>query len=122
MEIEQLRHCCLSKKSTQETMPFDNHTLVFKVMGKMFALTSLAGWDGDEPVNNLKCNPQRAIELRQQYDGDVVGAWHMNKKHWNGIHINNSVRDTMIFQWIDDSYDLVVSSLTKKLQAQLKST
>ncbi len=120
MQVEELQAYCLSKKGTAEEMPFDNDTLVFKVMGKMFLLLGLERWERGEPSINVKCDPQKAIELREEYDGTVTGAWHMSKTHWNTIHLNQSMDDGEIFKWIDHSYELVVSGLTKKVQAQLK--
>ena len=116
MNIESLREYCISKKGVTESFPFDDITLVFKVMGKMFALTSL---DGDLSVN-LKCDPEKAIALREEHDA-VLPGYHMSKKHWNTVMIDGTIPTELIKQWIDDSYDLVVSSLTKKLQAELKS-
>jgi predicted DNA-binding protein (MmcQ/YjbR family) len=121
MELEQLRVYCLSKKGTAEEMPFDNETLVFKVMGKMFMLLVLESWERGEPSINVKCDPQTAIELREKYDGVVTGAWHMNKIHWNSIHLHQGMKDIEALQWIDHSYDLVVSGLTKKFQIELKA-
>ena len=71
-------------------MPFDNDTLVFKVMGKMFMLLGLERWERGEPSINVKCDPQIAMELREQYDGVVTGAWHMSKTHWNTIYIESN--------------------------------
>jgi len=121
MEIDQLQDYCLSKKGTTEAMPFDNETLVFKVMGKMFLLLGLERWERGEPSINVKCDPQKAIELREEFDGVVTGAWHMSKIHWNTIHLNKSMPDNEVFQWIDHSYELVISGMTKKLQAELKA-
>ncbi|WP_194850265.1 MmcQ/YjbR family DNA-binding protein [Nonlabens antarcticus] len=121
MEVDQLQEYCLANKGITEEMPFDNYTITFKVMGKIFMLLSLERWERGEPAVNVKCDPQKAIELREQYDGDVTSAWHMNKKHWNTIFLNKSVDDPTVFKWIDHSYELVVSGLTKKLQADLKS-
>jgi len=116
MHIEQLRDYCIAKKGVEETFPFDNDTLVFKVMGKMFALTSLS-----KPVSvNLKCNPEKAIELRASFEA-VKPGYHMNKIHWNTISYNEDVSDKLILELIDHSYQLVVSSLTKKLQQELNS-
>lgn len=116
MHIEQLRDYCLAKKGVEETFPFGEDTLVFKVMGKMFAVTSLS-----EPVSvNLKCNPEKAIELRASF-GAVKPGYHMNKTHWNTISYNEDVSDALILELIDHSYQLVVSSLTKKLQQELNS-
>ncbi|KQC32636.1 MULTISPECIES: MmcQ/YjbR family DNA-binding protein [Nonlabens] len=121
MEIDQLQDYCLAKKGTTQEMPFDNETLVFKVMGKMFMLLGLERWERGEPSINVKCDPQKAIELREQYDGVVTSAWHMNKTHWNTIHLNQSMTDAEVLKWIDHSYALVVAGLTKKLQAQLNT-
>ena len=116
MHIEQLRNYCITKKGVTEHFPFDDTTLVFKVMNKMFALT---GVDKFEFIN-LKCDPEKAIELREEFEG-VTGAYHMSKKHWNSVATNGTVGDKLIYQWIDDSYDLIVSSLTKKLKKELEA-
>lgn len=97
-----------------EEFPFDKNTLVFKVMGKMFALTDL---DNFESVN-LKCDPERAVQLREEFPS-VQPGYHMNKKHWNTILMNEGVSDRLIKEWIDDSYSLVVGSLPKKLRLEL---
>ena len=115
MDIEQYRDFCLSKKGVTEESPFGPDTLVYKVMGKMFALS---GIDNFEYIN-LKCDPDRAIDLRESHE-DVRPGYHMNKKLWNSVYINGDVSDPMIFEMIDDSYYLVVKSLTKKLQAELE--
>ena len=109
MELQELIDYCASKKSAVKDFPFDNHTLVFKVMGKMFALVSL---DKDPPGVNLKCNPVYAISLRQKYNS-VTAGYHMDKNHWNTILLNGDVPDEEIKEWIDDSYNLVVKKLTK---------
>ena len=96
-------------------MPFDNQTLVFKVMNKMFALTDI----NDFKKINLKCLPETAIELRETYQA-VQPGYHMNKKHWNTIEMDGSVSDELIIQWTDDSYKLVCEGLTKKLREELK--
>lgn len=96
-------------------MPFGNDTLVFKVMGKMFLLT---GIDSHPIQFNAKCNPEIAIELRENYSC-VLPGYHMNKQHWNTIICDGSVSDKKILEWIDDSYNLVVESLTNKLKAEL---
>ncbi len=108
MNIEELREYCLSKKEVTESFPFDETTLVFKVMGKMFLLTDT---EGDFSIN-LKCDPEKAVDLRERYSS-VKPGYHMNKKHWNTIYIDGSVDDGLICRWIDDSYDLVVSKLPK---------
>ena len=115
MNIEAFRDYCISKKGVTEGFPFDESTLVFKVMGKMFALANI---DNFEFVN-LKCNPDKAIELREEFQG-VIPGYHMSKKHWNSVYLFSDVSEKLIYQWVDDSYDLVVSSLTKRLQEELK--
>ena len=115
MNIEEFREYCLSKKAVEETFPFDEHTLVFKVMGKMFALNGL---QRNPPQVNLKANPEWAIELRESHH-QVIEGWHMNKKHWNTVFIEDGLEDALIREMIDHSYDLVVSKLTKKLQKEL---
>ncbi|MBX9852979.1 MAG: MmcQ/YjbR family DNA-binding protein [Cytophagaceae bacterium] len=114
MNIEQLRNYCLKKKGVEEGFPFDENTLVFKVMGKMFALTDVDEFDGV----NLKCDPEEAVQLREKYDA-VQPGYHMSKKHWNTIIMDGSVSDKLIYEWVDKSYDLVVSKLTKKEKALL---
>lgn len=114
MNIEEYRDYCISKKGVTEDFPFDKNTLVFKVMGKMFALT---GVDGFEFIN-LKCDQEKAVELREQFNA-VKPGYHMSKKHWNSVYVNQDVPDKLIYQFIDDSYNLIVSSLTKKIQQEL---
>ncbi|WP_405608186.1 MmcQ/YjbR family DNA-binding protein [Polaribacter sp. Asnod1-A03] len=119
MNIEQLRDFCLTKKGVTEHFPFDESTLVFKVMNKMFLLTGLTNWEKGESKVNLKCNPEKAIELREIYEG-IYPGFHMNKKHWNTVLLNSSdVSDDLARELINHSYDLVVKGLTKKLQAEL---
>ncbi len=114
MNIEELREYCLQKRLVTEGFPFDETTLVFKVAGKMFALTNLEG----EFTINLKCDPQRAIDLRERYSC-VKPGYHMSKKHWNTIEMDDSVSDGILKEWIDHSYDLIVSGLPKKLKKDL---
>jgi predicted DNA-binding protein (MmcQ/YjbR family) len=109
MNIEELREYCLLKKGVSESFPFDETTLVFKVMGKMFALTDTE----DEFSINLKCDPEKAIELRERYPS-VQSGYHMNKKHWNTIYVDGSVSHEKLKVWIDDSYRLITNSLPKK--------
>ena len=116
MNVEELRNYCLAKKGTEETFPFDSETLVFKVMGKMYALIPL---ERVPPQCNLKCDPERAIELREEYDGVITPGYHMSKKHWNTLFLEN-LPPKFIIELVDHSYDLVVSGLTKKLQEELK--
>ncbi|MCB9360731.1 MAG: MmcQ/YjbR family DNA-binding protein [Flavobacteriales bacterium] len=116
MNVEDFRNYCISKKGVTESFPFDKDTLVFKVMGKMFALTSVDVFD----FINLKCDPEKAIELREKHEA-VKPGYHMNKALWNSVYVNQDVSDKIIYQWIDDSYNLIVLSLTKKLQLELES-
>jgi predicted DNA-binding protein (MmcQ/YjbR family) len=103
MNIEMLREYCLGKPTAEETLPFGPDTLVYKVAGKIFLLTSL---DSEPPQFNVKCDPDKAIELREEYPC-VLPGYHMNKKHWNTILIDGSVPTRLLKEWIDDSYDLV---------------
>lgn len=120
MHIEQLRDFCMAKKGVTEHFPFDEVTLVFKVMHKMFALTGLDSWERGEAKINLKCDPERAQELRAAFDG-VNPGWHMNKRLWNTVTINTAdVSDALVFELINHSYDLVVKSFTKKVQKELE--
>lgn len=114
MNIEELREYCLSKNGATECFPFDDVTLVFKVCDKMFALTSL---DKDLSIN-LKCDPEKAIELREKYSF-VIPGYHMNKKYWNTIIIDYSVPDHLIIELVDHSYDEVVNKLPKALIKKL---
>ncbi|MGV3596725.1 MAG: MmcQ/YjbR family DNA-binding protein [Bacteroidota bacterium] len=115
MDIEQYREYCIAKAGVTEEFPFDQNTLVFKVMGKMFALCDVKDFESI----NLKCEPEKAIELREQYEG-VTPGYHMSKKHWNTVVMDGSINDNLIRGWIDDSYNLVVAGLPKKVQAELK--
>ena len=117
MDLGNLVDYCMAKPGVEETFPFDEVTLVFKVMGKMFALIPT----GKEELSmNLKCDPERAEELRGEFDA-ITPGFHMNKKHWNTVEVNGDANDKKIYELIDLSYDLVVKSLTKKLQAELES-
>jgi predicted DNA-binding protein (MmcQ/YjbR family) len=119
MNLETYYEYCLSKKGATEHFPFDQDTLVFKVGGKLFALSSISSWEKGTPTINLKCDPDRAQELRAQYD-DIQPGYHMSKIHWNTIKINEDVPDTLIKELINHSYDLVFKSLTKKSQAEIQ--
>jgi predicted DNA-binding protein (MmcQ/YjbR family) len=117
MNIEQLRDYCLSKKGVEECFPFDETTLVFKVMGKMFLLTGI----DSKPVEfNVKCDPDTAIQLREKYDC-VSPGFHMSKTHWNTVICDGSIQQKLLKQWIDHSYAEVVKGLTKKLRQELES-
>ena len=114
MNIEDIRLFCLDKLGVTEGFPFDNTTLVFKVAGKMFALLNLS----DNQSINLKCDPDEALELREHYHA-VLPGYHMNKKLWNTIILDNSIPDTLIMKWIDNSYELVVNKMSKKVKQEL---
>lgn len=118
MNIQAFYDYCLSKKGVTEHFPFDEDTLVFKVGGKMFALSSLSEWERGAPSINLKCEPERALELRAEYDG-INAGYHMSKVHWNTVAILSDVPQKLLLELIDHSYELVFKSLTKKLQAEI---
>lgn len=120
MHLEQYRDFCISKKGVTEHFPFDDVTLVFKVMGKMFALSGLDAWEQGTPKINLKCQPEWSEELRMDYES-INPGWHMNKRLWNTVTLNKEVSDTFAFELITHSYDMVVKGLTKKNQEQLKN-
>ena len=117
MNIESFRNYCLSKPGTTEEFPFDENTLVFKVMGKMFALCNVELFESI----NLKCDPDVAVELREKYDGAVLPGYHMHKKHWNTVRVDMGLPDVKIQHWINHSYELVVSKLPRKLKEELKN-
>jgi predicted DNA-binding protein (MmcQ/YjbR family) len=119
MDIQQFYEFCLSKKGVTEHFPFDEDTLVLKVGGKMFCLTSLTEWEKGTPSLNLKCDPEKAQELRAEYES-VIPGWHMSKIHWNTVAFNGDVSDRMMRELIDHSYDLVYKSLTKKIQLEIQ--
>lgn len=112
MELEDIRDYCLSKPGTSEDTPFDETTLVFRVMNKIFAITDIDQFE----FINLKCDPERAIELRAQYDS-IRPGYHMNKAHWNSVYPETGSK--LICELIDHSYDLIVSKLPKKVKEEL---
>ena len=115
MTLESLRDYCLRKKGAGESLPFGDGTLVFKVMDKVFLLTDFEG----QPVSfNVKCHPERAAQLREQYPC-VHPGYHMSKKHWNTVMADGSVPDSLLREWIDHSYDLVVTGLPKAQKTAL---
>ena len=120
MNIESYREYCLQKPGTTEHFPFNEDTLVFKVMGKMYALSSLMSWENGEARINLKCDPEEAILLREKYPESVLPGYHMNKQLWNTVVLNGELTPKQVQQFIDDSYTLIVNSLTKKLKEELK--
>ncbi len=118
MNLETFYEYCLSKKGVSEHFPFDEDTLVFKVGAKMFALSSLSQWEKDEASVNLKCDPDRAQELRAEYD-EIKPGFHMSKVHWNTVALNGNLPDKFVKELIDHSYELVFKSLTKKIQNEI---
>jgi predicted DNA-binding protein (MmcQ/YjbR family) len=116
MNIEEIRNYCLLLPATSESFPFDETTLVFKVSGKIFALVNL---DTEQSIN-LKCNPEKAIELREQYPC-VLPGYHMNKIHWNTVLLDGSINDNLLKEWIEHSFWLVVSQLPKITKMRINS-
>jgi len=116
MNVEELRTYCMEKPGVTESFPFDEHTLVFKVMNKMFALVGL---ERVPPQANLKCEPERAEELREEYDGLIIPGYHMNKKHWNTIYMQQ-LPPTILQELVDHSYGLVVAKLPRKDKEELQ--
>ena len=115
MDVESIREYCLSKDFVTESTPFDDVTLVFKVAGKMFALLPL------DEINlsiNLKCDPEKAVELREHYPA-VIPGYHMNKNNWNTVFVDGTIEKKLILQWIDNSYQLVIKSLPRKTRQTL---
>lgn len=119
MNIEQLHEYCIKKKGVTEDFPFDEDTLVFKVLGKMFALVGLKKWESGEKSINLKCDPDYAEELRAEYSS-IQPGYHMSKKHWNTVSIKDGdLPPKFILELIDHSYDMVVKGMPKKLRDTL---
>ena len=115
MNIEEIRAYCLTKKGTEEGFPFGDTTLVIKVGGKIYILMSL---DRD-PSMNLKCDPDRAIELREANPA-IIPGYHMNKKHWNTVLLDGSLSGSLIKEMIDHSYNLIFESLPGKLRLEIE--
>jgi len=116
MDIESFRRYCLALQGVEETQPFGPDTLVYKVLGKAFALTGL---DEVDFRVNLKCDPERAIALREEYPGQVLPGYHMNKRHWNTVVFEGALPETLLRELIDHSYDLVVQGLPARDKALL---
>jgi predicted DNA-binding protein (MmcQ/YjbR family) len=114
MNVESFRTYCLKKKGVTEEFPFGETTLVYKVMGKMFALADLDAFES----MNLKCDPERGAELREQYPS-ITPGYHMNKKHWITVPTDGSLPDKFILGLVDDSYALVAHSLTRSQKLEL---
>lgn len=111
MNIEELREYCLSKKGSSEGFPFDLNTLVFKVGEKMFALVNIDNFE----FINLKCDPEKAIELRAEH-AFIEPGYHMSKKHWNSVKLHTGIKEELLLALINHSYDLVYKSLSKKIK------
>ncbi|GAB2702997.1 MmcQ/YjbR family DNA-binding protein [Mucilaginibacter koreensis] len=116
MDMETLHNYCLGKPGTTDGFPFGEDTLVFKAGNKIYALADLA--NGDRV--NLKCDPELAVELRERYE-EVQPGYHMNKTHWNTVFLNGSLTQKQLFEMIDHSYQLIIASLPKKIQAEIKA-
>ena len=116
MDIEYFRDYCLSKNGATESFPFDDKVLVFKVKNKIFALANIVDFESI----NLKCEPIKALELRAEYD-EVKPGYHMNKQHWNTVHVKERLNLSLITELIDHSYNLVVASLSNKLKNELRA-
>ena len=115
MDIESLRDYCLRKKGVSESFPFGEDTLVFKVEGKIFLLIGLQ----NPTTFNAKCDPERAVALREEYD-EVVPGYHMSKVHWNTVSMTGRLTTEQLQELIDHSYELIVNSLPKKLRVEYK--
>ncbi len=115
MNIDEYRNYCLSLKGTTEDLPFDENTLVFKVKGKMFALTDI---DLFKSIN-LKCDPEEAIELRERYEG-ITPGYHMNKRHWITVKTDGSVPSGLIYELTEKSYKLIIKKLPRMIRDNLK--
>ena len=119
MHIDQIRNYCLSKKAATESFPFDENTLVFKVMNKMFLMAPLNKWDQGESSITVKCDPEYTIELREQYESIYAGPY-VSNKHWNSLVLfKNELSPKLVLELIDHSYDMVVKGMTKRMKAEL---
>ncbi len=116
MDVELLRNYCLGLPGTSEDTPFDADTLVFRVGGKIFALTSIS----ENNAVNLKCSPELAIQLREEFEA-VKPGFHMNKTHWNTVHFNKDVHDSKLYELVKHSYELILTSLPKKVRESILS-
>jgi predicted DNA-binding protein (MmcQ/YjbR family) len=116
MDLPDVIAYCLSLPGAEETTPFGPDVLVYKVRGKMFALTSP---EDLPPRINLKCDPERAIDLREQYEW-IQPGWHMNKKHWNTVTLSSALSPGLIRDLVEHSYQLVVAALPRKVREELK--
>ncbi|MBJ7881508.1 MmcQ/YjbR family DNA-binding protein [Gelidibacter salicanalis] len=120
MNIQQLHAYCMSKKGVTEDFPFDADTLVFKVLGKMYALIGLKKWEAGQKAINLKCDAEYAEELRAEYP-TIQPGYHMSKKHWNTIDLTtDEISPKFLSQLIDHSYDMVVKGMPKTMRESLQ--
>lgn len=117
MNIESCREYCLGKPLATEDTPFDETTLVIRVMGKIFACLDMERPD----LVVLKCEPAYALELRDRYSA-IEGAWHWNKKYWNQIYFHGDVDDDLLCSLIDHSYEEVIKKMPKKTQELIRKT
>lgn len=119
MNIEEIRDYCLSKKQATEGFPFDENTLVFKILNKMFAMVPLDKWEKGEASITLKCDPEYTLELREKYESIYAGPY-VSNYHWNTIDIyKNELSTNFVFQLIDHSYEMVIKGMTKKMRSEL---
>lgn len=116
MDLETLRNYCLKKPGTSEDFPFGEETLVFKVGTKAFLLTGVLTLESI----NLKCDPEKAVELRESYE-DIIPGYHMNKKHWNTVSLTGRLNDKFVFELIDHSYEMVVKGMSKNERLRIKN-
>ncbi|MBQ0849126.1 MmcQ/YjbR family DNA-binding protein [Streptomyces sp. NPDC057621] len=116
MTPQELRALCLSFNAAVEEFPFNPETSVFKVLGKMFALSSL---EGSPLTVNLKCDPEDAVRLRGEHEGLIIPGWHMNKRHWNTVTVDGSLPERLVRELVEDSYDLVVAGLPRAERLRL---
>jgi predicted DNA-binding protein (MmcQ/YjbR family) len=115
MNLSYFRDYCLSKVGASEDTPFDSDTLCFRVGARIFSICTISNFD----FVNLKCDPERAAELREQFPG-ITSGYHMNKKTWNSVSVIGNVPDKLILELVDHSYDLILASLSKKVQAEIR--
>lgn len=121
MHIDKIREYCLAKKAATESFPFDESTLVFKVMNKMFLMAPLDKWDKGEASVTVKCDPDYTLELRDQYESVYAGPY-VSNKHWNTLALyKNELPPKLVLQLIDHSYDMVVKGMTKKMRNELEA-
>jgi predicted DNA-binding protein (MmcQ/YjbR family) len=118
MELDELRDYCLAKKGVSEDMPFGEGVIVFRVGGKIFVLAPVAEIP---PTANLKCDPGKAIELRERYE-QIKPGYHMNKKHWNTVELDNGLSERLLYELIDHSYEQVLKTLKKSEREELAAT